>query len=316
MIRNAPQTGATAASIIAFYGGIKMDSIDISDGSMPYSPESLQAFVEAAALGSFSAAARRLRKTQSTVSTAIAHLEADLGMVLFDRSGRYPQLTDAGRQVLGHAQEILAADARLQQLSVRLAAPVEPRLTVVFSDVYQLDPAQRVLQRFADAFPEIELEWLDAEGRDVLELVDGGRAGLGLLPRQAQYPDALVAQPLAHHSELAVYVASEHPLAQAGGRAAAQLARHRQVRLSAQIDHALPISGPAWTASDYLMVMEMAEDGIGWAELPRALVQRYDRGRLLELRVPGWPRRIHSDLVWRRDTPPGPAALWWAEALG
>ncbi len=71
---------------------------------MPYSPESLQAFVEAAALGSFSAAARRLRKTQSTVSTAIAHLEADLGMVLFDRSGRYPQLTDAGRQVLGHAQ--------------------------------------------------------------------------------------------------------------------------------------------------------------------------------------------------------------------
>ena len=97
---------------------------------MPYSPESLQAFVEAAALGSFSAAARRLRKTQSTVSTAIAHLEADLGVSLFDRSGRYPRLTEAGRQVLGHAQEILAADARLQQLSVRLAAPVEARVVI------------------------------------------------------------------------------------------------------------------------------------------------------------------------------------------
>src|ERR1700733_6613119 len=125
------QTGATGVSIIVFYGGIKMDSIDRSDGSMPYSPESLQAFVEAAALGSFSAAARRLGKTQSTVSTAIAPLEADLGVSLFDRSGRYPRLTEAGRQVLGHAQEILAADARLQQLSVRLSAPVEPRLTVV-----------------------------------------------------------------------------------------------------------------------------------------------------------------------------------------
>ena len=68
-------------------------------------------------------------------------------MSLFDRSGRYPRLTEAGRQVLGHAHEILAADARLQQLSVRLAAPVEARLTVVFSDVYQLDPEQRVLQR-------------------------------------------------------------------------------------------------------------------------------------------------------------------------
>ena len=165
---------------------------------MPYSPESLQAFVEAAALGSFSAAARRLRKTQSTVSTAIAHLEADLGVSLFDRSGRYPQLTEAGRQVLGHAQEILAADARLQQLSVRLAAPVEPRLTVAFSDVYQLDPEQRVLQRFAEAFPEIELEWLDAEGEDVLELVSNGRAALGLLPRQEHYPDGLVAVSYTH----------------------------------------------------------------------------------------------------------------------
>lgn len=292
-----------------------MESIDISDGSMPYSPESLQAFVEAAALGSFSAAARRLRKTQSTVSTAIAHLEADLGVSLFDRSGRYPQLTDPGRQVLGHAQEILAADARLRQLSMRLAAPVEPRLTVVFSDVYQLDPAQQVLQRFAEAFPEIELEWLDAEGHDVLELVGSGRAGLGLLPRQERYPDAVIAQPLAHHSELAVYVAHGHALAAAGARAAAQLARHRQIRLSAQVDHARAVAGPAWTASDYLMVMEMAEEGIGWAELPRALVQRYDRGHLVELALPGWPRRIHSDLVWRRDMPPGPAALWWADAL-
>ncbi|WP_313435694.1 LysR family transcriptional regulator [Stenotrophomonas sp.] len=283
---------------------------------MPYSPESLQAFVEAAALGSFSAAARRLRKTQSTVSTAIAHLEADLGVALFDRSGRYPQLTEAGRQVLGHAQDILAADTRLQQLSMRLAAPVEPRLTLVFSDVYQLDPEQRLLQRFADAFADVELEWLDAEGHDVLELVGNGRAALGLLPRQGSYPDALVAQPLAHYSELSVYVAATHPLAQAGARAAAQRARYRQVRLSAQADHEPAPAGSAWTASDYLMVMEMAEDGVGWAELPKALVQRYDRGQLVELTLPGWPRRIHSDLVWRRDAPPGPAALWWAEALG
>ncbi|MFS2047172.1 LysR substrate-binding domain-containing protein, partial [Stenotrophomonas geniculata] len=90
----------------------------------------------------------------------------------------------------------------------------------------------------------------------------------------------------------------------------------RQVRLSAEVDHARAATGLAWTATDYLMVMEMAEDGIGWAELPRALVQRYDRGQLVELVLPGWPRRIHSDLLWRRDTPPGPAALWWADALG
>lgn len=60
---------------------------------MRYSPEALTAFVETVAAGSFSAAARRLRKSQSTISTSIANLEADLGFELFDRSARHPVLT-------------------------------------------------------------------------------------------------------------------------------------------------------------------------------------------------------------------------------
>lgn len=99
---------------------------------MRYSPEALLAFVEAAALGSFSAAARKLRKSQSTISTAIANLEADLGLILFDRQARQPVLTAAGRKVLGHVQEILAASERLDALSIRLADNIEPRLSVVF----------------------------------------------------------------------------------------------------------------------------------------------------------------------------------------
>ena len=282
---------------------------------MPYSPESLQAFVEAADAGSFSSAARRLRKTQSTVSALIANLEADLGVALFDRAGRYPRLTDAGRMMLEHAREVLAADARLRELSIRLAQAPEPRLTLAFSDVYQLDPAQRVLQRFAEAFPDVELEWIDAEGIDVLALVSGGRAALGLLPRQAHYPEEVVVRPLAHHSELAVYAASNHPLVHAGKSAMSRLARYRNLRLSAQEDPAHARAGRSWTATDYLMVMEMAEDGLGWAELPRALVDRYARGSLVELKLPGWPRHVHSDLVWRRDSPPGPTGVWWIEAL-
>ena len=46
----------------------------------------MQQFVVTAEAGSISAAARRLGKAQSAVSTAIAMLEADLGLVLFDRS--------------------------------------------------------------------------------------------------------------------------------------------------------------------------------------------------------------------------------------
>lgn len=66
---------------------------------MRYSPEALNAFVETVSAGSFSAAARRLHKSQSTVSTAIANLEDDLGVTLFDRSARHPVLTEQGQRV-------------------------------------------------------------------------------------------------------------------------------------------------------------------------------------------------------------------------
>ncbi len=287
-----------------------MESIDKGDTFMRYSPESLRAFVEAAALGSFSAAARRLRKTQSTVSTAIATLEADLGLTLFDRSGRYPLLTEDGRKVLGHVQEILAAAERLQQLGIRLGDAVEPRLTLVFSDIYQLNPDQHLLRRFEQRFPDIELEWLDAEGDDVLDVVQRGRAQLGLVPQQARYPSMLAVRSLPLRAEMAVFVAREHALTAIARPDESHLAGHRQICLSGDARRSGHARGRIWAASDYLMVLEMAEDGFGWAELPRDLVHRYGRGQLVELPLPGWPRLIGADAVWSRDTPLGPAALW------
>ncbi|HAH13504.1 MAG: LysR family transcriptional regulator, partial [Pantoea agglomerans] len=54
---------------------------------MRYSPESLEAFMQTVASGSFSAAARALGKSQSTISAAVASLEDDLGFALFERAG-------------------------------------------------------------------------------------------------------------------------------------------------------------------------------------------------------------------------------------
>ncbi len=63
---------------------------------MAVSLDQLQAFVAAAEAGSFSGAARVLRKAQSAVSTQVANLETDLGLALFNRTGRNPILTPAG----------------------------------------------------------------------------------------------------------------------------------------------------------------------------------------------------------------------------
>ena len=59
--------------------------------------DQLRTFIAAADEGSFSAAGRKLRRAQSVVSQTLANLEAQLGVTLFDRSARYPSLTDEGR---------------------------------------------------------------------------------------------------------------------------------------------------------------------------------------------------------------------------
>ncbi len=68
----------------------------------------LLAFATLARLGSFTLAAREMHLTQSAVSHAIKALERDLGCRLFDRMGRTVTITPAGKQLLQHADVILA----------------------------------------------------------------------------------------------------------------------------------------------------------------------------------------------------------------
>jgi len=67
----------------------------------------LTVFREVATLGSFTAAAKSLRYTQSAVSRQIAVLEEDLGVALFDREARGVRLTEEGRTLLAHAEAVL-----------------------------------------------------------------------------------------------------------------------------------------------------------------------------------------------------------------
>jgi len=67
----------------------------------------LAVFREVARLGSFTAAAKTLRYTQSAVSRQVAALEADLGIELFERLPRGVRPTPAGQALLGHADAVL-----------------------------------------------------------------------------------------------------------------------------------------------------------------------------------------------------------------
>ena len=136
------------------------------------SPDALVAFVLAAELGSFSAAARQLGKRQSTISEAIANLEIDLGVMLFDRQARLPTLSEAGANLLPLAQRILAAQDALSVQARRLADGGEPRLSLVLSDTFPSLEFEAMLHAFAERFPATELECLVGEDADVVAFAE------------------------------------------------------------------------------------------------------------------------------------------------
>lgn len=271
--------------------------------------DALSAFVQAAELGSFSAAARHLGKSQSTISEAISNLEIDAGLTLFDRTQR--QLTPAGVQLLIHARQVLNSHDALKRQASALHAGLEAQLSIVLSDTFQSREFELLLSQFAERFPLLRLECLADEDQDVLHLLRSGRAHLGLIRAQANYGADFSALPIPGQREMAIYVSQQHPLAQIAQPTVAMLAEHRELALSSYTqDSNAQYSPRCWLAPSYLMLLEMTLRSFGWAALPTWQVENFGHGQLVQLKLPNWPRSVQVDVIWSRHAKLGPACSW------
>ncbi len=303
-----------AAIVVMASRNAKPEPIEKTD--MSNTLDALTAFSTAAELGSFSAAARYLHKSQSTVSEAIANLEIDLGVSLFDRGARNPVLTAAGEQLLRHARQVLAAHEQLTRQASLMSAGLEPQLSIVLSDTLHSLELETLLQGLETRFPELELETLVAEKEDVVDLVASGRAHLGLLSALPHYPAGIGHAALPHQGQFALFAGRHHPLARQKALLPDQLAPFRQLCLNTLGSPAPASTHPRrWLAPSYLMLLDMTRLGFGWAELPSWMAQTFGRDELVQLDVAGWPRPIPIDLVWSSDRRPGLAAAWVRQFL-
>ena len=89
----------------------------------------LKYFVATAESGQVSRAAVSLSVSQSSITTAIRELEADIGLRLFERSSQGMELTQAGRELLAVAYEVLAKIEEARNLRYR-ASGMSGKLTV------------------------------------------------------------------------------------------------------------------------------------------------------------------------------------------
>lgn len=182
----------------------------------------LTTFVAVAERGSFARAADSLGRRTSTVSHTIRALEETLQVRLFNRTTRSVVLTEAGEQLLGRVQPLLAEmGAALDALDDFRSGP-RGRLRLSVSSLALSLVVATLLRSFTKAYPDVTLEvTVDEESGDLAE----GRedAGIRSLPR---IPKDMITTRVGSPGRL-VAIASPDYLRRCGEpRAIADLAQH------------------------------------------------------------------------------------------
>ncbi|SLK07114.1 LysR family transcriptional regulator [Novosphingobium mathurense] len=283
----------------------------------PPSLDHLRCFLAVVEEGSFNRAAKKLGRAISVVSYAISQLENQLDVSLFDREGsRKPQLTEAGKALLTEAIAISDdVDALLAKVrSLRQGLEAELSLAV---DVMVPGPVlASLLGAFQLMFPSVALRLhVEALGA-VASLVLEGRATLAIAGPDIQDLPELHREMIGS-VEMVPVAAPTHPLAHAESIAPGESRKHLQLvltdrsPLTAGRDFSV-FSPRTWRLADLGAKHVLLKEGIGWGSMPRHAIRAdLERGALVELQLPERPPLDYSLVaLWRKDAPPGPAALW------
>ena len=128
---------------------------------------------------SYQRAAEALGYTQSTVTVHIQQLEEELGLPLFQRTGRRMVLTQTGERFLPQVRELLLAADRLAQIGQEGREP-SGVLRVDMAETLLCYQVQPVIQKFRRLAPQVRLVIRSRNCLDIAENVRSGACDLGV----------------------------------------------------------------------------------------------------------------------------------------
>ena len=143
--------------------------------------EQLNAFVAVAQQGSFSRAARVVKKDRATLHHQVGNLEIDWGVTLFDRSGRSPVLTQEGESLLLRAKHILYQVNSLEKACDLIAGGNEQEITLYHDIAVDCQIIQHISARQQQKYPETELHWLHRNRAEAIKALVNKETDFALL---------------------------------------------------------------------------------------------------------------------------------------
>lgn len=269
----------------------------------------LKAVVE---LGGVAEAGRALHVGQPAVTKRLRALDACYGVEIMQRGGRRLELTQAGMKVYNFARLVLDHQALLLDdiASLRIGQN-RLRLEVTSSIGEHLLPD--LLLRFADAYPEHQIESRMGYSRRIQTRLATGLSDLALLESEPDHPDILLQKWL--DDELVLVCGSLHPLCDGDLLPVTELkaltyvlrekgSSTRTILSKALHDIGIDQLPVAMEVGSTDTIMEMLERGKHVSFLPRFAVEdALKEGSLFHIKVQGlriwrtlWIARSHSNL--------------------
>jgi DNA-binding transcriptional LysR family regulator len=273
-------------------------------------------FVAVAEQLSFSRAAEELHVAQPAISQQIRALEKELGVQLFDRVGKRVSLTEAGRALLPHARQILAAVEAAENEIRERTSLVRGTVSLGTPPTVSAHLLPSLLTRFKRAYPGLDVRLREAGTETLLHFVEAGQLDLAIVAAD-RLPAIIESTPFLEEAYL-LAVSLQHPLARAERKTVrlADLAaepfilfsedyRLREVTLSAcrraGYEPKAALDGGALQSA-----LEFVAAGLGVALVPEIALE--GRKDIHALGISDQTLHRSLGLVWRKGHYLGPAA--------
>ncbi|HEI8865875.1 LysR family transcriptional regulator [Serratia sp. AKBS12] len=283
---------------------------------MNFSSDNIELFLAVLDRGSFSAAARALRRVPSAVSMGIANMEAELGFQLFDRTHREPVPTAMALALAPHARLIADQLKQLQIHAIELSQGLESTLSIGVASDINSSALLTAVTTLAERYPLLNIEVLTAPQDDVLHMLHQRRVGVCLafgglnvnIKEQFHFigSESLIATLSAQHSALrhadaALYLED--------------LVNVRQIIIASRdlpmADLRPRVAESYWRTDSLQMALNMVEAGLGWGNFPQSLIAPLlAQGRLTRLKFKNTKNelRLPIHLIWLKNQPLDKAA--------
>jgi DNA-binding transcriptional LysR family regulator len=238
---------------------------------------------------SFTRAATRLRVAQSAVSAQIQDLEAELGVLLLERSRRRVRLTAAGQAFNEAAERILRSVQEASRQARRIGQGEYGVLAVGFIGSQSHEWMPRVLKRFRAKYPEVEVTLTEMHPSQQLEALLARTVDVGLVgPIDGKPPPGLYLEAFSEESTV-VGLPSDH-----------RFARLPKVSLAQLKDESFVLTSEKNSPNYRSLISRMCERA---GFVPR-VVQEVDRARTgVQYVAAGFGISIFAEHISRLPTP-------------